>query len=89
MITLLRAGRVVRGRVIDPFGHAEIRRIERQLPAEYQSAIETVLVSLNASNLASAVEIANLPDQVRGYENLKLTRVAEYRSSLEAKLAAI
>jgi hypothetical protein len=34
------------------------------------------------------VTIAALPDQVRGYEHLKLSRAARYRTELAERLAA-
>jgi indolepyruvate ferredoxin oxidoreductase len=44
--------------------------------------------SLSAANLAEAVQIASLPDQVRGFEHLKLARANAYRAELAARLAA-
>jgi hypothetical protein len=32
------------------------------------------------------VSIAGLPDMIRGYEELKLRRIAEYRSTVAAEL---
>lgn len=38
-------------------------------------------VGVMATNLALAVEIADLPDMVRGYESIKLANVATYRDA--------
>jgi indolepyruvate ferredoxin oxidoreductase len=85
-IRLLAAGKVLRGTRFDPFGRSEIRRIEQGLPREFEAAIERVLRHLTSRNLADAVRIAELPDTVRGYEDLKVRRVAEYRLRLNESL---
>ena len=41
---------------------------------------------LTVANLDDAVMIAGLPDQVRGYEHLKLGRAKTYRTELAARL---
>jgi indolepyruvate ferredoxin oxidoreductase len=79
----LRAARRLRGTPVDPFGRTELRRIERRLPVEYADAIRTLLPRLDATTLPRAIEIARLPDMVRGYEDVKLTSIAAYRRELE------
>jgi indolepyruvate ferredoxin oxidoreductase len=81
---LLARGRSLRGTIFDPFGHAKLRRLERALPAEYLAALDGILVGLGPRNLAAAVALAELPDQIRGYEDLKLERIAGYRKALMA-----
>ena len=76
----------LRGTPLDPFGHTKVRRAERALTTEYLDALARVLAGLTADNLSEAVRIAELPDLVRGYEELKLTRIAEYRSQLAASI---
>ena len=46
LFRLLARGKVVRGRWIDPFGYAAIRRLERRLPGEYEVAVAELLGSL-------------------------------------------
>ncbi|MEZ5261942.1 MAG: indolepyruvate ferredoxin oxidoreductase family protein [Acidimicrobiales bacterium] len=84
----LSRGRVLRGTPLDPFGRAEVRKVERTLPTQYEAAIETVCRTLDADRLAAAVAIAALPDLVRGYEDIKLDSVARYRTALSDALAA-
>ena len=48
-----------------------------------------MLGALTADNLDAAVAVAELPDLVRGYEELKLERVAEFRRRLAADVPAI
>ncbi|MEO6955491.1 MAG: DUF6537 domain-containing protein, partial [Antricoccus sp.] len=74
--------RKVRGTKLDPFGRAHVRVVERELIDEYKSAISTLIDRLSADGLASAVEIASLPDMVRGYEDIKMRNVAVYRAKL-------
>ncbi len=61
----------LRGTVLDPFGYGSDRRLERRLPVEYEAIIDELLRSLNAQNLALAVQIASLPEQIRGYGHVK------------------
>ena len=85
-IKALAAGKRLRGTRFDPFGRMEMRREERSLIDEYRSAMSAVYRSLATSptpdTLETALTIANLPDQIRGYEELKLRRIADFRRSL-------
>ena len=74
MLVALAKSKRVRGTVADPFRWAEVRRLEREMIPEYEAAVEQLAERLTAGNLEEAVAIASLPDQVRGYEHLKLTR---------------
>jgi indolepyruvate ferredoxin oxidoreductase len=87
-IGALAKGKRLRGTALDVFGRAEVRRVERELPGEYLAALEVILSDLSTDNLIAAVELANLPDMVRGYEDIKLARVIEYRSALANALTA-
>jgi indolepyruvate ferredoxin oxidoreductase len=71
---VLRAGRRLRGTAFDPFGRAEVRRVERALPGEYLS-----LVAAAPDDVA--VEVAELADVVRGYEDIKLANVERFREA--------
>ncbi len=82
----LRAGKRLRGSPFDPFGRAELRRIERDLPGQYRDVIDQLVANLGPENLDDAVAIAGLVDQVRGYEDLKMRRIGEYRSELAERL---
>lgn len=70
---LLKAGRRLRGTAFDPFGRAEVRRVERALPGEYLSLLAA------ATDRETALAIAALPDMVRGYEDIKLANVERFR----------
>lgn len=74
------ATRRLRGTRLDPFGYAALRRLERELIDEYVSTIAEVTRLLRPDNHALGVEIAELPDLVRGYEEVKTRTVDEYRA---------
>lgn len=83
----LRAMKKLRGTLADPFRWAEVRKVERAMIPEFESAIDRLVDRLTTDNLAEATAIASLPDQVRGYEDLKLERAAAYRDELAERLA--
>ena len=59
-------------------------------PLEHHDAVlalRTLLEHLKPDNLDAAVAIAALPLEIRGYEELKLARVNEYRQTLAEQLA--
>ena len=88
LFVMLRAMRRLRGTPFDVFGFARVRRLERDMIGEYTAAVSTLVAHLRPDNLDEAVAIASLPDQVRGYEHLKLERAGAYRSELRSRLDA-
>jgi indolepyruvate ferredoxin oxidoreductase len=85
----LYATRHLRGSAFNPFGLGRIRRLERGLIEEYLEVVEELIGNLAADNLDLAVEIAELPDMVRGYEEVKLRNVEAYRERLAALRPAL
>jgi len=69
----------LRGGAFDVFGYSAERRMERALIAEYRAMVEGLLPALDAANHATAVELAALPEQIRGFGHVKEKAVAEYR----------
>ena len=87
-ISMLAKAKRLRGSAFDPFGRAEVRRVERALPQEYLTAIRDALGTSTAeADVERAVAIAEAADLVRGYEHVKLANVARFRSAI-ADLAA-
>jgi indolepyruvate ferredoxin oxidoreductase len=80
--------RRIRGTRLDIFGYHHIRRMERALITEYRDTVETLLRDLRRDTLAAAVEIAALPDMVRGYEEIKAGNVDAYHRTRSRLLAA-
>ena len=61
----------LRGTGLDVFGRTKERRMERALIDQYQASLDEVLQGLNADNHALAVEIARIPEQIRGFGHVK------------------
>lgn len=76
-LRLLRRLRTLRGRRWDVFGYGKVRQAERQLIGWYRDTIMQVLAHLSPEQHALAVVIANAPEAIRGYEDIKLQRIAE------------
>ncbi|YCK41149.1 indolepyruvate ferredoxin oxidoreductase family protein [Actinomadura sp. ATCC 39365] len=85
----LRAARVLRGTAFDVFGQAELRRVERELITEYRDLMRAALARLTPGTIDAVAEIAGLPGSIRGYEDIKLARVAEFRERAAAALARL
>jgi indolepyruvate ferredoxin oxidoreductase len=79
---VLRAMHGVRGTWMDPFGRTQVRVVERELIEEYIGLADQLTGGLNPANAALAVQLASLPDVVRGYEDVKLRNVESYHQSL-------
>jgi indolepyruvate ferredoxin oxidoreductase len=77
-LRLLKHGRRLRATPLDLFGYAHVRRVERNLPRQYMSLVDRALESLSLETLPVALEIANLPDLIRGYEQIKLDGVEHF-----------
>lgn len=77
----------LRGGPLDIFGYTRIRREERQLIAWYRQTIEQILPHLEDSNHPLAVVMANAPDAIRGYEDIKLRRIADTKELVAQHLA--
>jgi indolepyruvate ferredoxin oxidoreductase len=74
----------LRGSVLDVFGYAQERRTERALIVQYQSSVAAMLGQLNASNHALAVEMARIPEQIKGFGHVKARHLAAARLKWDA-----
>jgi indolepyruvate ferredoxin oxidoreductase len=68
--------RFLRGSALDPFGHTEERKTERQLIRDYEALVEQLLDRLSPENHGLAVELASLPEQIRGFGHVKERHLA-------------
>ncbi|MGD9618475.1 MAG: indolepyruvate ferredoxin oxidoreductase family protein [Mycolicibacterium sp.] len=82
VLRLLAKGKVLRGSKFDPFGYTDVRRAERELLAEYEAIVTRFAEELESSNYDRAVQVAALPDLVRGYEDIKLASIDAYHARL-------
>jgi indolepyruvate ferredoxin oxidoreductase len=78
----------LRGTAFDPFGRSEDRKLERRLIADYEALVAEILAGLSTENHATAVALAGLPEQIRGYGHVKEGNVASVRKRQEELLAA-
>lgn len=61
----------LRGTLWDPFGYTRERRAERRRIVEYEHTLRVLRESLSPGNCALAVQIAALPQQIRGFGDVK------------------
>jgi indolepyruvate ferredoxin oxidoreductase len=86
---LLHAARHLRGTPLDPFGHTHLRRTEQALVGEYLSLVGRALGHLEPASASAVVEVAELPDLVRGYEGIKLAAIDRFRTEGARRLLAV
>ena len=80
----------LRGSVLDIFGYTAERKTERALIIAYESDIDRLLDEATQKNLDTAIEIASLPQQIRGFGHVKqasIDSVATRREQLLQKFA--
>ena len=77
----------LRGTPLDIFGRTAERKMERGLISDYEAMLQKILSGLSAEKLTSAVELAQLPDGIRGYAHVKeesLIEVGQRKTELMA-----
>ena len=90
----------LRGSAFDVFGYTAERRTERALIGEYEATVEEILSRLSSDNQEAAVQLASIPDDIRGYGhikegNLKVARIkwddllARLRGQTKAQVISI
>ena len=60
--------------------------MERGLVSQYEAWIEELLLGLTPQNHGLAVQIANLPEHIRGFGHIKLRSVASTSARAEELL---
>jgi indolepyruvate ferredoxin oxidoreductase len=78
----------LRGGAFDVFGRSEERKTERALIGEYEACIDELLKTLSAERLAQAVEIARIPEDIRGYGHVKERHLAAARAKWAQLMSA-
>ncbi|MFZ6672813.1 indolepyruvate ferredoxin oxidoreductase family protein [Undibacterium sp. Xuan67W] len=84
---LLAKFKSLRGSALDVFGYTAERKMERALPVDYKATVSKLLTQLNADNVAKAVAIASIPEDIRGYGHVKERHFAAAKAK-EAQLLA-
>ncbi len=80
----------LRGTAFDVFGRTAERKMERALIGQYEASMQNALAKLNPATQAAALELARLPDGIKGYGHVKERNVHAVQAkwaALEAQLA--
>ncbi len=83
---LLAKGRSVRGTVWDLFGYSAERRLERQMIADYEKVLEEIGRRLSPATHATAVVLAALPEDIKGFGHVKQ---ANYETAKQREAALL
>ena len=67
--------KILRGSSFDIFGYSSERRMERRLIREYEELLEELISGLKTGNYATAVQLAEIPEQIRGFDVVKKRHV--------------
>jgi indolepyruvate ferredoxin oxidoreductase len=84
---LLASLRGLRGGAFDIFGYTAERKMERQLITDYRTTVATVMDELTPENHGIAIDIAQVPDKIRGFGHVKERNVVVAKKR-EAELLA-
>jgi indolepyruvate ferredoxin oxidoreductase len=79
----------LRGTPFDLFGYTRERRTERALIDEYEHTIDRLLERLDARLLDVAVQIAELPEHIRGFGHVKEKHLEKVRARRSELLQAV
>jgi indolepyruvate ferredoxin oxidoreductase len=80
--------RHLRGTMLDPFARTHDRKLDRELIANYERVVEEILAGLEAANHETAVELASIPEQIRGFGHVRERYLANARKREAALLDA-
>jgi len=70
----------LRGTPFDIFGYSAERRAERQLIADYFATAEELLAGLDHDSHALAVQIAEIPEHIRGFGHIKEQQIKDAKA---------
>jgi indolepyruvate ferredoxin oxidoreductase len=78
----------LRGTPLDIFGYSAERTMERDLITQYEAMLEQLLAGLSTAKLDTAVALARLPEEIRGYAYVKDESLVEVNARKTELLAA-
>jgi indolepyruvate ferredoxin oxidoreductase len=61
----------LRGTALDVFGYTAERKMERQLIADYEALVNDIIANVNEANYQTAVDLASVPEHIRGFGHVK------------------
>ncbi len=79
--------RGLRGTALDIFGRTAERKMERALPGQYETLVDELVAALTPHNHGLAVQLAQVPEHIRGYGHVK-DRHLKAAKAKEAELLA-
>jgi indolepyruvate ferredoxin oxidoreductase len=79
----------LRHTAFDPFGYTEERQTERRLIRDYETTIEYCLTTLSKDSYTLAVDLAALPEKVRGFGHVKAESIVAYEKERETLLSQL
>ncbi len=77
LFKLLAPWKRLRGGFLDPFGGTRARQLERGLIDWYEEALGARLEGLDRAGLEETLELARIPEGIRGFEEVKARTVME------------
>ncbi|MCP3732115.1 indolepyruvate ferredoxin oxidoreductase family protein [Sphingomonas sp. MG17] len=87
VLPVLARGRRLRGSPFDPFGYSAERRKERSLIVDYERLVDTLLAGLGPATIGTAVRIAAMAEEIRGYGHVKEAAIATYEAAIVTAIA--
>jgi indolepyruvate ferredoxin oxidoreductase len=85
VLRLLVQMRRLRGSRFDPFGRTPVRRLERELVGWYEDLVDEILRELSPATHEAAVQLAGVPDRIRGYEQIKVRSAQAAREYVDRR----
>jgi len=79
--------RRLRGTPFDIFGYSAERRMERRLIGDYEAVVEEVLAGMAVDSHRLAVDLASIPERIRGFGHIKEQHLTQAKAH-EAQLLA-
>lgn len=89
VLRLLAPLKLVRGSMLDIFGHTSERQRERQWLKDYEELLQEILTKLSPTTYDLCCQLAGVPEQIKGYGMVKeqsMQRAAAELAQLRARL---
>ena len=86
---VLSKGRRLRGTAWDVFGYTQERQLERQMIADYELLLDEIVRRLSLQTHATAVALARLPLDIKGFGHIKLRNYKSAKAREAALLAKL
>jgi indolepyruvate ferredoxin oxidoreductase len=86
-LRMLAKMRGIRHSILDPFRFSADRKLDRQLLASYKQVIATLQSGTTLHYYDIALQLANLPKEVRGYGPVRETAAEKAETQLKTLMA--